>query len=199
MRDSTRALQWAVTLAVVTGALVSAPMLGQTAVLDITGATVIEGDAGTSTVTFTVVCDPCDRVNAIVNWSTMDGTATASDNDYVAKSGQIDDLGNGTAVETYPIAVTVNGDTVVEGDETFSLKVTSASVGCPSLGGPGGCSTPPTAAVATATIENDDSTQDPPEEEPDEEGQGCALWLFLLILLLLLILALYLRSKRGRS
>lgn len=198
MRDSIRSLAWAAAVAALFCALVPTAAQGQTAVINISGATVTEGDAGTTTVTFNIVCDPCDSVNAIVNWSTMDGTATTADNDYVAKSGKIDDLGNGTAVETYPVVVTVNGDTAVEGNETFNLKITSASVGCPSLGGPGGCPTPPTAAVATATINNDDSAPEPPDEEP-EDPQGWPLWLILLILLLLLILILYWLSKKKRS
>lgn len=142
------------------------PTVVRAAVINISSPTIVEGNAGTTTVTFNITCNPCTSVNAIVNWSTMDGTATVADNDYVAKSGQIDDFGNGTSVETFPIAVTVNGDTNVEGDETFTLKITSASVGCPSLGGPGGCPAAPTTAVGTATIQNDgDELNKPPTAE----------------------------------
>lgn len=193
MRDSiVRSLVWTAAVVAFSYALAPAPALGETAVINITSATVTEGDAGTRTLTFNIICDPCDVVNAIVDWSTMDGSATTADNDYVARSGRIDDLGNGTAVETYPVSVTVNGDTAVEADETFSLKITNASVGCPSLGGPGGCNTPPTAAVGTGTIVNDDSESQPPAEDPE----GLPLWLILLILLLLLLLILWFFLKR---
>ena len=165
-------------LAVICPAAVNA----QTAVLNISSPTVVEGDAGTTTVTFNIICDPCDSVHAITDWSTMDGTATVADNDYVAKSGQIDSLGLGTAVETYPVVVTINSDTNFEPDEMFSLKITNASVGCPSLGGLGGCGgsdngTPPTAAFGTATIFNDDDENEPPTIDVDtvsvtvDEGQ----------------------------
>ena len=119
------------------------------ATINVTSPTVTETDSGTTTVTFNIVCDPCTEVNAIVDWSTSDGTATAGV-DYVAASGQIDDLGNGTAVETYPIVVTVNGDLDFEGDETFTLDIDSASVGCPALGGGTGCPTTATSVSGTA-------------------------------------------------
>jgi hypothetical protein len=181
MSESIRALALVPTLVVAALGLAPPAAQAQTAVLNITSpAPVAEGDAGTVTVTFNIVCSPCDVVNAIVNWSTIDGTATTADNDYVGKSGQIDDLGNGTADEIYPVEVTINSDTVFEGDETFSLKITSASVGCPSLGGPGGCPTPPTAAQGPATIENDDPENQPPTAEANgpyavNEGGSVAL------------------------
>ena len=40
---------------------------GQTAVINISSPTaVVEGNSGTTTVTFNIICDPCDVVNAIV-------------------------------------------------------------------------------------------------------------------------------------
>jgi len=188
MRDSIRALACTAALAAAVFLAGPASAQNEAAVVYITGGTVTEGDAGTRTVTFNIVCDPCDSVNAIVGWSTIDGTATVADNDYVARSGSIDDLGNGLATETYPVEVAVNGDTAVEADEIFSLRITSASVGCPSLGGPGGCSASPTSAIAAATIVNDDSTPEPPDEEPDDEPEGWPLWLILILLLILLLL-----------
>ena len=145
-----------------------APAAAQGAVLNISSPTVVEGNTGTTTVTFNITCDPCTSVNAIVDWSTQDGTATAG-SDYVAKSGQIDDFGNGTAVETYPIVVTVNGDLDFEPDETFRLVITGSSVGCPSLGGPGGCPNPVVGSFGTATIQDDG---DPADMGPTADAGG---------------------------
>ncbi|WP_420478743.1 Calx-beta domain-containing protein [Brevundimonas sp. FT23028] len=87
-------------------------------------AVVTEGDSGTVTLTFTVT-----RTNsagaATVDWATSDGTATAGV-DYVAGSGTVS-FADGEATTT--ITVTVNSDTLVEGDETLTVTLTNPSTG----------------------------------------------------------------------
>ncbi len=98
---------------------------------------------GTTTFTFTVSINQAIGSNVTFNVDTADGTATTANSDYVAVAG-----GSGTILAgatTTTIDVTVNGDDVVEADETFFVNLSSV-VG---------------AAVADAqgqgTITNDDS------------------------------------------
>jgi hypothetical protein len=74
-----------------------------------------------------------------VAWATADGTAKAG-SDYVAASGSVTIAAGATKAV---FKVTVLGDHVSEGDETFLVKVTSAVNGDP--GSPG-----------TITLRNDD-------------------------------------------
>lgn len=83
-----------------------------------------EGDAGTSTFTFTVSLDiPAGAGGVTFDIATADGTATVAGSDYVANSltGQTIAAGN----STYSFAVTVNGDVTVEPSETFFVNVTN--------------------------------------------------------------------------
>ena len=84
--------------------LSTAVLLGQ-ATISVSNPSVVEGDSGTTNVTFSVTCNPCSSVNAIIEWRINDGTATLADADYNDASGRIDDIGNGTAVETVNITV----------------------------------------------------------------------------------------------
>ena len=76
-----------------------------------------------------------------VNYATADGTATVADNDYVPTSGTLTFL-PGTTSQV--VTVLVNGDTINEADETFSLNLTNAT------------NTSSPTASATGTIVNDD-------------------------------------------
>ena len=90
-----------------------------------------ETNAGTTVFTFTVTSSLPAPVGGITfNIATADGTAQddtppSEDNDYVARSltGQTITAGN----TTYTFDVTVNGDTLVELDETFAVNVTSVT------------------------------------------------------------------------
>jgi hypothetical protein len=83
---------------------------------------VVEGSTGTTTpVTFTITRPGSLSGSLTVNWATADGTATLANSDYVAASGQVI-FADGEATKT--IQVTVNGDNVIEPDETFKLVVT---------------------------------------------------------------------------
>lgn len=84
---------------------------------------VIEHNQGTVPVTFTIKLDKATDRSFTVNYATADGTATAADKDYEAKSGKLTFAGY--AGENYTVTVQVNGDLNIEGDETFSLKLFS--------------------------------------------------------------------------
>lgn len=98
--------------------------------------TQVEGNAGTTTFNFTVSIDVA--ANATVRYSTSDGTATVTDSDYnpingnaaktSEKGGTIPTLTFTAAGATsQTVSVTVNGDTTIEGDETFFVNLSNAT------------------------------------------------------------------------
>lgn len=99
-----------------------------------------EGDSGTKTFKFTVSLPKPSDVSVSVAYATADGTALAP-GDYTAKSGKVR-FAPGETTKT--IKVSVNGDTVGEANETFTVKL----------------STPTNATIAdgqgVGTIVNDD-------------------------------------------
>lgn len=90
--------------------------------LSVNDVSLTEGDAGTSVMTFTVTLSPASGQTVTVNYATTDGTATAG-SDYVAASGNLTFM---PGVTTHTVSVTVNGDTVLEADETFTLDLNTA-------------------------------------------------------------------------
>jgi len=80
----------------------------------------VEGNAGTTDYSFPVrLSGPCtEQVDVI--WKTVDGTATAADNDFVSDSTALS-LAPGATSGT--ITVHVNGDLNVEGTETFLVDL----------------------------------------------------------------------------
>ena len=106
---------------------------------------VAEGDTGLSDATFTITLDAASLLPVSVHWSTSDGSAQTSDNDYIAGSGTaIIDPGGTSATVT----VKVRGDRRVEPDETFSVTIDSADATV-------------TDDTATGTITNDDAPSAP--------------------------------------
>jgi large repetitive protein len=110
--------------------------------LSIDDVTLTEGNAGTTTATFTVTMSSKSDQTVTVDYATADGTATTGDNDYLATSGT---LRFDAGVTTQKVAVAVLGDTSFEQDETFFVNL----------------SNPTNAAIADGqglgTITNDDS------------------------------------------
>jgi aryl-phospho-beta-D-glucosidase BglC (GH1 family) len=91
--------------------------------LAISDAQVTEGDAGTKQLLFTVSLSRAATGAVSVNYATQAGTATAG-SDFVAASGTL----NFAAGETSKtIAVTINGDTAVEANESFNLLLSGAA------------------------------------------------------------------------
>jgi hypothetical protein len=108
--------------------------------LSVTGGSVKEGNAGTSTVLVTIALSGPALGPVSVRWTTANGTATAG-SDYTATTGTAA-FTRGESVKTVP--VTIIGDTVNEPNETFTMQLSNA-VGAAIA-----------TATATVTITNDD-------------------------------------------
>ncbi|MDP9300173.1 MAG: Ig domain-containing protein,Calx-beta domain-containing protein, partial [Actinomycetota bacterium] len=103
-------------------------------------ATVLEGNSGTTPLTFTVAMVPVSASDVTVDYATSDGTATTG-SDYTAASGTLT-IPAGQASGS--IVASVNGDTTYEPNETFALTL-SNPVGATIVAG-----------TAVGTIMNDD-------------------------------------------
>ncbi len=89
--------------------------------VSVNNVTVAEGDVGTTTATFTVSLSAASGKPIAVDYATADATAVAP-GDYAAASGTLN-LAPGETSKT--VDVTVKGDTIYEGDETFSLGLSN--------------------------------------------------------------------------
>ena len=90
------------------------------------GGEVTEGDSGTTALAeFTVTLAPAGKREVSVSYATSDGTAEAG-SDYESASGTVT-FPPGETSKT--ISVTVNGDDEAEGNETFTLALTSTPNG----------------------------------------------------------------------
>src|SRR3954451_1222157 len=87
-------------------------------------ASTAEGNSGTKTLTFTVTRSGGTAAFS-VDYTAANGTATAGQ-DYVAGSGKLPFDANET---TKTISITINGDTMVEPDEYFSVNLSNATNG----------------------------------------------------------------------
>src|SRR5258708_7976777 len=103
---------------------------------------IAEGDSGTSTATFTVTLSPSSASTVKVDYATVNGSASAG-SDYQSTSGQLT-FDPGDTSKT--IQVTINGDTLVEPNETFTIHLSNPTNGA-GIGATGG----------TGTIKNDDA------------------------------------------
>jgi len=109
--------------------------------VSIADTSVVEGNSGTTTATFAVTLSYADAGPVSVNWTTAPGSASPG-SDYVTNGGVV----SFAAFETLKyVQVTVNGDTLDEGDESFQVDLSS-----PVGAGPGDMS-------AIGTIQNDDA------------------------------------------
>jgi len=89
--------------------------------LSINDTTVTEGNAGTVTATLTVTLSAVSGQTVTVNYATANASAVAP-TDYIGASGTLTFAPGAT---TQTIAVTVNGDTTPEADETFAINLTA--------------------------------------------------------------------------
>jgi len=108
--------------------------------------TLSEGNSGTTAFTFTITKTGSTAGSATVTLNTIDGTATAP-GDYAAVAGSVV---FGPSETTKTVTVLVNGDTTLEPNETFTLRLTGTT-----LGGI-------TKADGVGTIVNDDAPPPPP-------------------------------------
>jgi len=94
--------------------------------LTIDDVTQAEGDAGTTTFTFTVgLSQPAPPGGVTFDIATADDSATTADGDYDLRSLTTQSIAQ--AGTEYTFDVTVNGDTVYEPDERFLVNVTNVS------------------------------------------------------------------------
>lgn len=127
-----------ITTASATGAILNDDL----PVLSIGNASIIEGDAGTSLMVFTVTATaPAPAGGISFQATTSDGTATAG-SDYVALSGSFTIAAGATSTT---VSVVINGDTVFERNETLLVAISNPT-GAIIMGG----------GQATGTIANDD-------------------------------------------
>lgn len=82
-----------------------------------------EGNSGPTIRSFTVSLSQASATAVTVDYATQDGFATASDFDYVAKSGTLTFLPGGALNQS--VQVSVLGDTRPEAAETFQLQLTN--------------------------------------------------------------------------
>ncbi|QIG51818.1 hypothetical protein G5V57_31390 [Nordella sp. HKS 07] len=127
--------------------------------ISINDVTISEGNSGTKVATFTVTRSG-GTAAFDVNYATSNGSATVADGDYVAASNV---LHFGANQNTQTISVTINGDTKVEGDETFNVGLTNATNGATISDNQG-----------VGTITNDDSTSTPNDAPTDIRWNGVA-------------------------
>jgi serine protease len=109
--------------------------------LSVDDVTITEGNSGTKTANFTVTLSQAAAFPITFDIATAAGSATAG-SDYVTKSTVGESIAAGQTTKTF--AVTINGDTTNEPDETFTVNLSNAS-GATIADGQG-----------TGTITNDD-------------------------------------------
>jgi hypothetical protein len=93
--------------------------------VSINNVSMTEGNNGTMLETFTVTRSGGNAAFD-VNFATADGTATAADKDYNAQSGTLH-FAQGAVSQI--ISVVVNGDTKVEGNETYDVNLSGPTNG----------------------------------------------------------------------
>ena len=118
------------------------PIPPGSAVLDMSDATIREGQGGTTLLSFTVTRSGETTTAVDVDYATANGSASAP-GDYGQNSGN---LVFGTNDTSETIEVTVNGDTAIEHDEDLFVSLLSPSAGAAIQSGQG-----------TGTIRNDDT------------------------------------------
>ena len=89
--------------------------------VNVSGGSVVEGDTGTKSITFTATLSAAAGSSTTVDYATSDGTAVAG-TDYTAKSGTLAFASGST---TATVTVDVAGDTVFEFDETITLTLSN--------------------------------------------------------------------------
>lgn len=130
--------------------------------LSISDTRLSEGDDGTQQLTFEVSVSKPDTDSFTVDFATEDGTATSASGDYVLKQGTLTFTPSGPTTQT--VAITINGDRTVEGDETIQLRLsnlvsTSSQVLLDR-------------SVASGTIDNNDAATISVEDAQATEGNS---------------------------
>ncbi len=120
------------------------------ATLSITSPTVTEGDAGTQNMTFNLSLSNPSDANVVVNFATMNGTATTADLDYQNNSGSHTFTPGQTMKQ---VVVLINGDCKIEPNEQFTVQLSGLNANSRSVTLSGGGGT----LSGTGTINNNDA------------------------------------------
>jgi hypothetical protein len=124
--------------------------------ISINDVTVTEGNSGTTAATFNITLSAASSQTVSVQYQTVDGTATAADADYTSVSPTFVTFNPGETSKT--VTVAVKGDTKVETNETFGVKlIQSLNASVAKITG-------------TATITNDDRSTNSPTPTPTPGG-----------------------------
>ncbi|MEI7771979.1 MAG: Calx-beta domain-containing protein, partial [Chloroflexales bacterium] len=120
-----------------------------TLTMTISSPSILEGNTLTKTLTFVATFPSAAPADGSLTYSTADGTATVANNDYVPlTNASVAFAAGATSVN---LTVTINGDTVAEQDETFTVTLTGATFGSTTI------PISPASGTGTGTITNDDS------------------------------------------
>ena len=101
------------------------------------GVSIFEGNSGQTPFVFTATLNNPVQGGFTLPYTTTDGTATTANSDYVDNDGTLTFAG--TMNEPQFITVNVNGDLIVENDETFTVtlgSITGAPAGVTTAGSP---------------------------------------------------------------
>lgn len=141
-RARRRALSIAAGMVVASGAVLGAEA-AQAQAVTIADVSQIEGNAGTSIMTFTLTLDTNVAGPFTVSYQTVDGTAL-NGSDYNGSFGNLTFAG--TAGETQTFGIVINGDTTFEPNESFTVRMPTATNLSVNI-----------TDTATGTITNDDA------------------------------------------
>ncbi len=119
-------------------------LVGVVATFSVAALSGAEGNSGTSVLSFIVTRAGDLSQEVSVQAATADGSATDANNDYEPVAPTTLNFAAGETIKTF--GVTINGDSTVEPNETFTVNLTNPSAGAEI-----------TTAQATGTILNDDS------------------------------------------
>src|SRR5262249_6648368 len=97
-------------------------ILNDDASIYINNVSVVEGNSGTASAVFTVSLPTASAQTVTVAYATADGTATAASGDYQAATAT---LAFNPVYLHDALPISVNGDTLVEPDETFAVNLSS--------------------------------------------------------------------------
>lgn len=105
-----------------------------TSMISIDDVSRIEGDTGTTSVSFTVTrtgTNPGDlNESLVIDFTTQDGSATVADDDYVEQSGSLEFAADSTStLQTKYFSIQILGDYAEEGDESFQVVLTTQMSG----------------------------------------------------------------------
>ncbi len=90
--------------------------------MSIANASTTEGNSGNKNLNFAVTLSKASATATSVHFTTSGGTATAN-TDYVKQTNVVKSIPAGATTAT--ITVPIKGDTAVEPDETFNVKLTA--------------------------------------------------------------------------